>query len=122
MAQTDQLALEFLNHAAVVIQHGDVRLLSDPWFSGTAFNGGWGLRYFNPTALDRAATCSHLWISHWHSDHLHEGTLVALAERAPDICVLANVSSNFSMSERMRSFGFRNIIPIQERKELRLSN
>jgi L-ascorbate metabolism protein UlaG (beta-lactamase superfamily) len=121
MSTPDHLALEFLNHAAVVIEHGNLRLLSDPWFSGTAFNGGWGLRFSNPDALDRAATCTHLWISHWHSDHLQEETLIALAKRAPDIQVLANVSANFSMAERMRSFGFRNIIPLQERKRLWLS-
>jgi Beta-lactamase superfamily domain len=122
MSQSDHLALEFLNHASVVLEYGGVRLLSDPWYSGTAFNGGWGLRFANPTALDRAASCTHLWISHWHSDHLHEETLMALAKRAPEIQVLANVSTNFSMIERMRAFGFRSIIPIHERRQLRLSD
>jgi L-ascorbate metabolism protein UlaG (beta-lactamase superfamily) len=105
-----------------VIEHADVRLLSDPWFEGAAFSGNWGLRYIYPSALERAAACTHLWISHWHSDHLHEDTLSQLARRAPDIQVLANVSANFSMVDRLKSFGFRNIVPLEERKEMRLAN
>ena len=109
------LAVEYLNHASVVLHHGDVSLLSDPWFSGTAFNEAWGLRYRNPQALARAGeACTHLWISHWHSDHLHAPTLEELARRAPRIQVLANVSSNFSMLDRLRELGFANIIPFHE--------
>jgi L-ascorbate metabolism protein UlaG (beta-lactamase superfamily) len=99
----------------------DVSLLCDPWLSGTAFSGGWGLRYDNPDAMARAAMASHLWISHWHSDHLHVPTLNALAIRAPGMTVLANVSHNFSMVERLGACGFRNVVPIAERVPLAIS-
>ena len=98
----------------------DVRLLCDPWFSGTAFSGGWGLHYENPQALEQACSATHLWISHWHSDHLHAPTLAELAARRPDLCVLANQSANFSMLERVRSFGFSKVLPVPERETLSL--
>jgi len=95
-------------------------MLFDPWLEGTAFSGGWGLRYDNPDATKVGATATHLWISHWHSDHLHGPSLEKLAELNPDMVVLANVSANFSMVERMASFGFRDVRPIEERETVEL--
>ena len=63
--------IHYLNHASMLVEVGTMRLLFDPWLEGTAFSGGWGLRYDNPDAIDLAASATHLWISHWHSDHLH---------------------------------------------------
>lgn len=114
------MRLEYLNHACVLIRVGDVALLSDPWLSGSAFADGWGLRQDNPDALALAATATHLWISHWHSDHLHAPTLGALAKLRPDMTVIANVSSNFTMEKRLAGFGFRNIVPLGERTALQL--
>jgi L-ascorbate metabolism protein UlaG (beta-lactamase superfamily) len=113
--------IHYLNHASLLIATGDIRLLSDPWLEGTAFSGGWGLRYDNPDALNLAATATHLWISHWHSDHLHGPSLAKLAKLNPDMVVLANVSANFSMVERMSSFGFGDVRSIAERETFELS-
>ena len=85
------MQLEYLNHACVLLRFGDVSLLSDPWLSGTAFADGWGLRFDNPDALARAATATHLWISHWHSDHLHAPTLTALGRACPDMTVIGQI-------------------------------
>ncbi len=95
-------------------------MLFDPWLEGTAFSGGWGLRYDNPDAFDVAASATHLWISHWHSDHLHGPSLAKLARRNPDMVVLANVSANFSMIDRVASFGFRDIRTLGERERMEL--
>lgn len=112
--------IHYLNHASLLVEVGDVRILFDPWLEGTAFSGGWGLRYDNPAAFDVGATATHLWISHWHSDHLHAPSLVKLAARNPDITVLANVSANFSMVGRMEGLGFRDVRPLDERQPFEL--
>jgi L-ascorbate metabolism protein UlaG (beta-lactamase superfamily) len=114
--------LHYLNHASLLVEVGGLRMLFDPWLEGTAFSGGWGLRYDNPEATKLAATATHLWISHWHSDHLHAPTLSKVAQLNPNMVVLANVSANFSMVERIASFGFRNIRPIGERETLELNS
>lgn len=116
-----QLRLESLNHACVLLRLGELSLLCDPWLQGTAFSGGWGLYYDNPAALQTAAQASHLWISHWHSDHLHEPSLRALARLNPGLTVLVNESANFSLSERMRSLGFTRLVRLPERIPLPLS-
>jgi L-ascorbate metabolism protein UlaG (beta-lactamase superfamily) len=115
------IRVHYLNHASALIEIGGVRLLFDPWLEGTAFSGGWGLRYDNPDAFKVAASATHLWISHWHSDHLHGPSLTKLAQLNPDMIVLANVSANFSMVERMSSLGFRQVRPIGERETLELN-
>lgn len=116
------IRVHYLNHASLLLEVGGVRMLFDPWLQGTAFSGGWGLRYDNPEATRLAATATHLWISHWHSDHLHAPTLSKIAELNPDMVVLANVSANFSMVERMASLGFRDVRPIGERETLELNS
>ncbi|HET8935968.1 MAG TPA: MBL fold metallo-hydrolase [Polyangiales bacterium] len=116
-----QLSVEPLNHASVLLCVGELRLLSDPWFFGTAFSGGWGLQYDNPDALRSAASATHLWISHWHSDHMHEPSLRALAQENPDLTVLVNESANFSVAERVRALGFKRLITLRERKALELA-
>lgn len=116
------LDVDYLNHASVLLDFGQVRLLSDPWYEGTAFFNGWGLEYEDPDAYRRAARATHLWISHWHSDHLHVPTLKKLAEQRPDLVVLANESANFSMTERMRKLGFGQVLSLGERRPVQLGH
>jgi L-ascorbate metabolism protein UlaG (beta-lactamase superfamily) len=116
-----QLSIEPLNHASVLLCIGELRLLSDPWLAGSAFSGGWGLSYDNPDAQRLAAGATHLWISHWHSDHMHEPSLRALAQQRPDLQVLVNESANFSVAERMRELGFQRLITLHERTPLQLA-
>ena len=39
------------------------------------FKNGWGLRYKNDNAVNEAVNATHMWISHFHNDHLHFPTL-----------------------------------------------
>ena len=47
-------------------------------------------------------------------------TLKQLAAVAPDITALANDSANFRISEALQNAGFRNIVPLYERRKLSL--
>ncbi len=116
------MRIEYLNHASVIIKSGEQSLLCDPWFSGTAFGGGWGLQYDNPEALQKAKSCTHLWISHFHPDHLHMPTLKQLAALSPKIIALANDSANFRISEALQQAGFKNIVALYERRKLPLTS
>ncbi len=48
-------------------------------------------------------------------------TLKHLAAVAPDITALANESANFQLSEALQRSGFRNIVPLYERRKLPLT-
>jgi hypothetical protein len=116
------MIINFLNHASVLIQIDQIKLLTDPWFEGYCFNGGWGLRYNNEKAWEKAAEATHLWVSHYHGDHFHPPTLKKILAINPDIIVIGNHSYNFQMDESLRSLGFRNVISFKERKPIRLND
>ena len=42
---TDKIKL--INHSSVLIKNNDIKLLTDPWYKGSAFNDGWSLLYEN---------------------------------------------------------------------------
>lgn len=112
------MKIHFLNHSSVLFEYKSVRLLTDPWYFDTCFDGGWGLRYVNPNALEIGAQANYLWISHFHADHFHVPTLKKLLALNPNITVLGNHSYNFQLDEAMRGIGFTNIIRFDERKPI----
>jgi L-ascorbate metabolism protein UlaG (beta-lactamase superfamily) len=118
---TKSVTIELLNHASLRIDSGAVSLLTDPWYSGLCFRGGWGLRQHNPDAMARATAATHLWISHLHGDHLHFPTLKELAKQAPDIRVLSNQCANFEVEKILQPLGFRSFIPLPERDQVSLA-
>ena len=122
-AVAPDLSLSLLNHASILVRHSSgVSLLSDPWFSGYAFEQGWGLRFQNELAAELARTATHLWISHFHEDHMHMPTLKALHAMNPGIVVLANASFNFKIAAVARRIGFQNVIELGERRPLQLAD
>jgi L-ascorbate metabolism protein UlaG (beta-lactamase superfamily) len=42
------MQIEFVNHASVLIRHGDIGLLCDPWYDGSAFHKSWRLLVETP--------------------------------------------------------------------------
>ncbi|TCC90601.1 hypothetical protein EZ428_15150 [Pedobacter frigiditerrae] len=115
------IRIDYLNHASVLIEIENIKLLTDPWYFGTCFQNGWGLRYDNNKAIEIASNATHLWISHFHSDHFHILTLKKILEINPDIVVIGNYSYNFQLNNVMESLGFKKIIPFAERKEYYLN-
>jgi hypothetical protein len=115
------MEIDYLNHASIIIRDGSTSLLIDPWLWGTCFEDGWGLRYDNPDALNKTTGCTHLWVSHFHQDHFHRPTLKKIQELNPGIIFIGNHSYNFQMDEVARQIGFKNVIPLYERKPLQIT-
>ena len=115
------MKIKLLNHASIIVECGPIKLLCDPWFSGTCFEQGWGLKFFNPQCFDLAMQCTHLWVSHFHGDHFHAETLRELVKLNPKIQVLGNNSFNFQMDDAFRRIGFENVIPLLEREKIKIS-
>lgn len=116
------MEINYLNHASIIVQEGEVKLLIDPWFEGTAFEDGWGLRYHNPDAISKVKDCTHLWVSHFHQDHFHRPSLKKILEINPGIIFLGNNSYNFQLDLAARDVGFEKIISILERKPVDLGD
>ena len=93
------MKIQLINHASILIETDGIKLLTDPWYFGYAFDGGWGLKYNHPSAFEIAQTATHLWISHFHTDHFHIPTLKKILEINPKLIVLGNRSFNFQLDD-----------------------
>lgn len=67
----NKTSLQFINHASILVNHGDISLLSDPWYQGDAFHKGWNLLHElqDNEIISLLDDVTHLWISHEHPDH-----------------------------------------------------
>ena len=77
MNKTFTTEIKLLSHASILINAKGLKILTDPWFFGTAFNDGWDLSP-EPDLLnieELIADVDLIWISHEHPDHLHFPTL-----------------------------------------------
>jgi UDP-MurNAc hydroxylase len=65
----DQIKL--INHSSVLISNDTFKLLTDPWYTGSAFNNGWSLLYENDidTINKILSNLNYIFISHEHPDH-----------------------------------------------------
>lgn len=67
--------ITLVNHASVLIEYCGVGVLSDPWYSGSAFHNGWSLLHETPEddQIHVINRTTHIWISHEHPDHFSIG-------------------------------------------------
>jgi len=76
--------VEYISHACLLIDTGDVRIATDPWFAGPAYSQQW---YVFPQPVNAAAvdTAGVIAISHGHEDHFHARTLRALTNKSAQV-------------------------------------
>lgn len=72
--------IEWVNHASFVFEYGDLRLISDPWLTGPAFNYGWRLLSPGVFSHDDFAGLTHVWFSHQHPDHFSPRDIRAIPQ------------------------------------------
>lgn len=79
---TPDLGFETVGNATLVVHDGRPVLATDPWLSGPAYFGSWGLSHEIPEQqLASIRACDYLWVSHGHPDHLSWPSLETLADR-----------------------------------------
>ena len=64
--------IQLINHSSLFINLGDnVRVLSDPWYHGLAFDEGWSLLHENNEKFieNLLNNVDYIYISHEHPDH-----------------------------------------------------
>jgi hypothetical protein len=106
---TPRLRVDFLGHATLLIQHGPLRILSDPWWTAPAYRGQW---YPYPLPVPEQYDLRGLdavYISHAHEDHLHRETLRAVLRQSPDVLALIPARYDTAMRDYLRRIGLRRI-------------
>ena len=79
MATTNSF-ITFVNHASVIFSHKNIRLMTDPWIFGNAFNNGWSLSSESKFTINDFQNITHIWFSHEHPDHFHPAVLNKIPE------------------------------------------
>jgi Beta-lactamase superfamily domain len=116
------MRIDFVGHATLLIQHGELRLLSDPWWIGPAYRDSW---YPYPLPVPERYDLSRvdaIYISHSHEDHLHAPTLRQLLSVAPDVQAIIPLRADTSMRDYLRRIGVRRIKELASGSSFNLHN
>jgi L-ascorbate metabolism protein UlaG (beta-lactamase superfamily) len=117
------MQIEFVNHASVVVRTGSVRLLCDPWLSGTAFDDGWALLSDSRFEAGDFADITHLWFSHEHPDHFSPAALRAIPPGVrAGITVLFHQSNDRKVLNFCSDLGFGELLELGDRTPTALSD
>ena len=108
-----------LGHAGILINSGESRILCDPWFV-PAFFASWFVFPRNDQLSDELLaeieTPTHLYISHFHGDHLDESFLAKHVSR--DVVVLLPDFPTRELERRLTSLGFENFLKTDNGEEI----
>lgn len=77
-----RMDVEFIASSTMMINHGAVSVLTDPWLIDGAYYGSWA-HYPSLKTRTEDLYPSHIYISHIHQDHCDVFTLSKLPERPP---------------------------------------
>ena len=122
---TAPASIRLVSHACILIEVDGIRILTDPWFFGTAFNDGWELSpQPDLDELERlVADVDVIWISHEHPDHFHFPTLKWLASRVrPDIAIYFQKTNSAKVFDALGKVGFTNFVTMPHTKRMRLTD
>lgn len=101
------MKIEFVNHASVILQVGEVKLMSDPWLFGSAFQNGWDLLCETQFDMQRFEEIDYIWFSHEHPDHFSPRVLAAIPEELrPGITILFQTTVEKKVLSFCKSLGF----------------
>jgi hypothetical protein len=111
-----------VSHASVIVECTDLRIWTDPWLFGKAFNNSWTL--FPPAVFAQSLLpdIDYIWISHEHPDHFHVPTLKSLADSFKErVTILFQENNSEKMFEAFKMFGFQRFRALPHRKIVPLS-
>jgi hypothetical protein len=75
------MQIEYICHACLSIDTGDLKIATDPWFEGPAYCGQWNV-FPKPVNTQVLNDSQVILLSHGHEDHFHPPTLRSLPKSA----------------------------------------
>jgi hypothetical protein len=117
------MRIDWVNHASFILDNGHVRLISDPWISGTAFDHGWKHIVPSQFTLDDFAGITHIWFSHEHPDHFSPKNIQAIpAQVRAGITAMYHSGVDHRVGEFCRNAGFKQLLELRSGQWVRLGD
>ncbi|HEY6005475.1 MAG TPA: MBL fold metallo-hydrolase, partial [Anaeromyxobacter sp.] len=107
----------FVGHACLETEVRGMRIVSDPWWAGSAYTDQWHPWPTPATDGLESRPIDVLYLSHGHEDHLHAPTLARLG-RGATVLVPAFVTGG--MDGYVRSLGFERVVPLRHGQRVKL--
>jgi len=79
--EKQKMKIEYVSHACLSIDTGDLKIVTDPWFHGPAYCGQWNV-FPKPVSTNVLDDCKAVLFSHGHEDHFHPPTVEKLPKSA----------------------------------------
>ena len=109
-----------LSHAGLVVDHGSVRLICDPWLIGSCYwRSWWNFPEPAPELVTNLAP-QFIYLTHLHWDHFHGPSLKKLFDARTTIVVPKVPTSR--MLDDLRWLGFHNLIEVPHGGRLKLGD
>ena len=106
--------ITFVNHASVIFSHKNIRLMTDPWIFGNAFNNGWKLLSESKFTINDFQNITHIWFSHEHPDHFHPMVLNKIPENfKKNITILFQDTIDHRVMKKCEQLKFKQIIEMK---------
>lgn len=116
------IRIEWVNHASFILAVDEVRLITDPWLEGTAFDRGWGLLSHTQFRYEDFADITHIWFSHEHPDHFSPPNLKKIPESCRrQIAVLFQETPDRKVVNFCRELGFKAVTELRKDQWFQLS-
>ena len=110
------MQITLVSHASVFIDTSGIRIWTDPWLTGQAFNNSWTMLPPPAFTQDLYDTIDYIWISHEHPDHFSVPTLRAMPEAFKSrVTVLFQEYNSEKIFDAMRRWGFNNFRALPNR-------
>ena len=115
--------ITFVNHASVIFSYKDIKLITDPWIFGSAFNNGWNLLSESKLKINDFENITHIWFSHEHPDHFHPMVLNKIPENLrKNITILFQDTLDHRVAKKCKQLKFKNIIEMNPNNFISLSD
>tara|TARA_B110000037_G_scaffold145645_1_gene164591 strand:+ start:462 stop:1739 length:1278 start_codon:yes stop_codon:yes gene_type:complete len=113
------MKITWVNHASYIWEYENVKLITDPWLEGRAFNESWAL--LAETKLDYSdfRDITHIWFSHEHPDHFSPPSINKIPRQyRREITVMFQKTIDNKVIEFCKRSGFKSIIEIDDFHEV----
>ena len=111
------IGFETIGNATIICPDGKPILATDPWLTGSAYFGSWGLPYTIPEEQwENLKKCEYIWLSHGHPDHTSVESLDKLRDKK--ILLASHISNR--LQDDLSNSGF-NVSSLEERKWIKLT-